>query len=62
MKLLRTIEKMVTESERLYEEACERGAKPQVLDKLEKNYLDSLKLISLYESVEKNNNQQGNTP
>jgi len=30
-----------------------------VLDKLEKNYLDSLKLMSLYESVEKN--QQGKT-
>ena len=62
MKLLRTIEKMVTEAERAYEEACERGAKPQVLDKLEKNYLDSLKLMSLYENVEKNINQQGKTP
>ena len=59
MKLLRTIQKMVTESERAYEEACERGAKPHVLDKLEKNYLESLKLMSLYENVEKN--QQGKT-
>jgi hypothetical protein len=61
MKLLRTIEKIVSESERAYEDACERGAKPQVIDKLEKNYLDSLKLMSLYENVEKNNDQQGKT-
>jgi hypothetical protein len=61
MKLLRTIEKIVTESERAYEEACERGAKPQVLDRLEKNYLDSIKLMSLYENVEKNKDQQGLT-
>jgi ribosome-interacting GTPase 1 len=43
MKLLKTISKLVSESKDVYEVACEKE-----LDRLEKNYYESLKLIRLY--------------
>jgi len=42
MKLLKTISKVVEESKKIYEEACEKGVSEKELDRLEKNYLDKL--------------------
>lgn len=53
MKLLKTIEKLVEESQKLYEEACEKGESPKKIDSLEKKYLDSLKLMKLYKNIKK---------
>lgn len=53
MKLLKTIEKIIQEAEEQYNSACERFTPVEELDKLEKNYKDSLKLMKLYNSKEK---------
>jgi hypothetical protein len=55
MKLIRTISNLVTESKRIYEEACEKGVNEKELDRLEKNYNESLKLFRLYEGLSKSN-------
>jgi hypothetical protein len=55
MKLIRTISNLVTESKRIYEEACEKGVNEKELDRLEKNYNESLKLLRLYEGLSKTN-------
>jgi len=55
MKLIRTISNLVTESKRIYEEACEKGVNEKELDRLEKNYNESLKLLRLYEGLNKTN-------
>jgi hypothetical protein len=58
MKLLKTIEKIIQESEDRYNAALETNLPLEELDKLEKNYMDSLKLLKLYNSKkEKNNNK-----
>ena len=48
MKLLKTISKLVSESKDAYEVACEKGVPEKELDRLEKNYHGSLKLMRLY--------------
>ena len=53
MKLLKTIEKIIQEAEEQYNSACERCVPVEELDKLEKNYKDSLKLMKLYKSKDK---------
>ena len=53
MKLIRTISNLVTESKRIYEEACEKGVNKKELDRLEKNYNESLKLMKLYGNIGK---------
>ena len=53
MKLLKTIEKIIKEAEERYISASETTTPLDDLDKLEKNYKDSLKLLSLFESQEK---------
>ena len=53
MKLIRTISNLVTESKRIYEEACEKGVNEKELDRLEKNYNESLKLLRIYEGLNK---------
>lgn len=53
MKLLKTIEKIVEESQQLYEDACEKGESQKKLDILEKRYTDSLKLMRLYKKIKK---------
>lgn len=53
MKLLKTIKRMIEESEQQYEEACANYAPLEEIDKLEKHYYDSLKLLKLYEKSEK---------
>ena len=57
MKLIRTISNLVTESKRIYEEACEKGVNEKELDRLEKNYNESLKLLKLYEGLGKSNKE-----
>ena len=52
MKLLKTIKKIIQEAEERYNEACENSATIEELDRLEKNYKDSLKLLKLYKLKE----------
>lgn len=52
MKLLKTIKSIIQESEEQYNRACELGLPIQELDKLEKHYIDSLKLLKLYKKKE----------
>ena len=51
MKLIDTITKMVTESKEAYELACDRGVSEKELNRLEKNYYESLKLLKIHEGL-----------
>jgi lipoate synthase len=53
MKLIKTIEKIIQEAEEQYNHACESCVPVEELDRLEKHYKDSLKLLKLYQSEEK---------
>jgi len=53
MKLLKTIKKIIQEAEDQYNLACESNTPIEELDKLEKHYKDSLKLLKLYNGKEK---------
>ena len=55
MKLLKTIEKIIQEAEEQYNSACETCVTVEELDRLEKHYKDSLKLMKLYKSKEEKN-------
>lgn len=48
MKLLNTIKKIIQESEENYNNACDSCATVEELDRLEKQYKDSLKLLTFY--------------
>jgi DNA invertase Pin-like site-specific DNA recombinase len=48
MKLLKTIEKIIQEAEEQYNNACESCVSVEELDRLERHYHDSLKLLKLY--------------
>lgn len=50
MKLIKTIEKIIQEAEEQYNLACESCVPVEELDRLEKHYKDSLKLMKLYKS------------
>jgi replication-associated recombination protein RarA len=52
MKLLKTIEKIIKEAEEQYNNACESCVPVDELDRLEKHYKDSLKLLKMYKSNE----------
>jgi replication-associated recombination protein RarA len=52
MKLLKTIKKIIEEAEQHYNSACEGSVNVDELDRLEKNYKDSLKLLKLYKIKE----------
>ena len=52
MKLIKTIENIIKEAEEQYISACERCVPVEELDRLEKHYKDSLKLMKLYKSKE----------
>jgi hypothetical protein len=54
MKLLKTIEKLIRESEDAYNNALEFSLDEKEIDRLEKNYKDSLKLMKTYNSINKN--------
>ena len=58
MKLINTISNVVTEAKDAYEKACDKGVPEKELDRLEKNYYESLKLLRIYENLSK----RGNTP
>jgi hypothetical protein len=53
MKLLKTILNIIKESEEQFNQACETAVTFEELDRLEKHYNDSLKLLKLYNSKEK---------
>lgn len=53
MKLLKTIKKLIQESEEQYIRASESNLPLEELDKLEKHYQDSLKLLKFYQKKEK---------
>ena len=55
MKLLKTIEKLIKESEAAYVKACATFVNEDELVRLEKNYKDSLKLLKTYKSIQKGN-------
>ena len=50
MKLLKTIKKIIQEAEEQYNAASETNLPLEELDRLEKHYNDSLKLLKLYNS------------
>jgi uncharacterized protein YeaC (DUF1315 family) len=52
MKLLKTIKRLVEEAEGNYERAVQLSKNPKEIRALEEKLEDSLKLLSLYESVE----------
>lgn len=58
MKLLKTIQKIIQEAEEQYNNACESAVTVEELDRLEKHYRDSLKLLKLYKSEEKESSTQ----
>ncbi len=51
MKLLKTIEKLIRESEDAYNKALESSFDEKEIDRLEKNYKDSLKLMKTYNLI-----------
>ena len=53
MKLIDTISNVVTEAKEAYELACDKGVPERELDRLEKNYNESLKLLRIYENLGK---------
>jgi len=55
MKLIKTIEKIIKEAEELYTNALESVVDEKELDRLEKNYQDSLKLMDTFNKIKKNN-------
>ena len=50
MKLLKTIKKIIQEAEEQYNAASDTNLPLEELDRLEKHYKDSLKLLKLYNS------------
>jgi len=55
MKLLKTIEKLIRESEDAYNKALESVIDEKELDRLERNYKDSLKLMKTFHQINKRN-------
>jgi hypothetical protein len=53
MKLIKTIQKLVEESERDYYSACDRCADERTIKRLEKNYTDTLKLMEKVNKISK---------
>ena len=53
MKLISTISNIVTEAKELYDLACDKGVPEKELERLEKNYYESLKLLRIYENLGK---------
>lgn len=57
MKLINTISNVVTEAKKAYESACDKGVPEKELNRLEKNYYESLKLLRIYENLNKRQNK-----
>jgi hypothetical protein len=47
MKLIKTVSNLIEESRRLYDEACDKGVSEKELERLEKNYQESLRLMKI---------------
>lgn len=50
MKLLKTIKSIIKEAEEQYNSACQSSLPLEEIDRLEKHYRDSLKLMKLFQS------------
>jgi hypothetical protein len=48
MKLIKTILKLIEESEKEYNQAIEKGLDEKTMQKIEKKYEDSVKLMEMY--------------
>ncbi len=53
MKLLKTIKRIIQEAEEQYILACESNTPIEELDRLEKHYKDSLKLLKFHTDKDK---------
>jgi len=53
MKLLKTIERLVEEAENNYYEASQKNIDPKELKTIEKGYEESLRLLELFERMDK---------
>lgn len=53
MKLIKTIEKIIKEAEEAYNTALDSTVDEKELERLEKNYRDSLKLMRTFNQVKK---------
>jgi lipoate synthase len=53
MKLIKTIEKIIKEAEEVYNQALDSVVDEKELDRLEKNYRDSLKLMKTFNQIKK---------
>ncbi len=53
MKLIKTIEKIIKEAEEAYNNALDSVVDEKELDRLEKNYRDSLKLMRTFSQIKK---------
>jgi hypothetical protein len=53
MKLIKTIQKLVEDAERDYYLACDRCADEKTIQRLEKNYTDTLKLLEKINKIDK---------
>jgi hypothetical protein len=58
MKLLKTIHKLVEESQRAYDIAAEKGVSERELDRLEKNLKETRRLMKLYGDIGKTNPEE----
>lgn len=58
MKLIKTIKKIIQEAEEQYNAASETNTPLEELDRLEKHYRDSLKLLKFYNGKEKENRDE----
>jgi len=55
MKLIKTIEKIIKEAEEAYNVALDSVVDEKELERLEKNYQDSLKLMKTFSQIKKTN-------
>ena len=53
MKLIKTIEKIIKEAEEAYNTALDSAVDEKELERLEKNYRDSLKLMRTFNQIKK---------
>lgn len=54
MKLLKTVQKLMEEAEKDYYSACERCADERTIKRLEKNYLDTLRIFEQVNKIDSN--------
>ena len=52
MKLLKTIQRIVKEAETNYYEASKKGITPKELERIEKGYEESLRLLELFKKLD----------